>query len=152
MRETRAVAVLIGIVTVYSVLGAPYLTLMPVVAGERLGLGPGGYGLLLACVGIGGLCGALTLAAVGDRLPRAVVLSWASYTFSCLLIVFSLVRSPFAAYVVLREGADLSHDDIVAFAKSRVARFAVPKATQFLDELPRNPTVKVMKRELPAFE
>lgn len=40
MRETRAVAVLIGIVTVYSVLGAPYLTLMPVVAGERLALGP----------------------------------------------------------------------------------------------------------------
>jgi MFS family permease len=101
MRGTRAVAVLIGIVTVYSVLGVPYLTLMPVVAGERLGVGPGGYGLLLACVGIGGLTGALTLAAVGDRLPRPVVLSWASYTFSCLLIIFALVRSPVAAYLLL---------------------------------------------------
>jgi fatty-acyl-CoA synthase len=57
-----------------------------------------------------------------------------------------------AAYVVLREGAELTHDDIVVFAKDRVARFAVPKATQFLDELPRNPTGKVMKRELPAFD
>jgi acyl-coenzyme A synthetase/AMP-(fatty) acid ligase len=57
-----------------------------------------------------------------------------------------------AAYVVLRDGASLTHDDVVAFAKDRVARFAVPKATQFLDELPRNPTGKVMKRELPAFE
>ena len=57
-----------------------------------------------------------------------------------------------AAYVVLRDGANLSHDDIVAFAKGRVARFAVPKATQFLDELPRNPTGKVMKRELPSFD
>jgi acyl-CoA synthetase (AMP-forming)/AMP-acid ligase II len=56
-----------------------------------------------------------------------------------------------AAYVVLREGAKLTHDDIVLFAKDRVARFAVPKATQFLDELPRNPTGKVMKRELPPF-
>jgi fatty-acyl-CoA synthase len=57
-----------------------------------------------------------------------------------------------AAYVVLREGAKLTHDDIVLFAKDRVARFAVPKATQFLDELPRNPTGKVMKRELPPFD
>ena len=57
-----------------------------------------------------------------------------------------------AAYVVLRDGASLTHDDIVVYAKDRVARFAVPKATQFLDELPRNPTGKVMKRELPAFE
>ncbi|HKY58242.1 MAG TPA: AMP-binding protein [Aeromicrobium sp.] len=56
-----------------------------------------------------------------------------------------------AAYVVLREGAELTHDDVVLFAKDRVARFAVPKATQFLDELPRNPTGKVMKRELPPF-
>jgi MFS family permease len=74
---------------------------MPVVAGERLGLGPGGYGLLLACVGIGGLAGALTLAALGDRLPRHVVLARASFAFSCLLILFSLVRSPVAAYLLL---------------------------------------------------
>jgi len=57
-----------------------------------------------------------------------------------------------AAYVVLRDGAKLTHDDIVLFAKDRVARFAVPKATQFLDELPRNPTGKVMKRDLPPFD
>ena len=101
MRGTPAVAALIGIVTVYSIFGVPYLTLMPVVAGERLGLGAGGYGLLLACVGIGGLCGALTLAAVGDRFPRHVVLSGASYLFSTLLILFSLVRTPLPAYVLL---------------------------------------------------
>jgi fatty-acyl-CoA synthase len=57
-----------------------------------------------------------------------------------------------AAYVVLRDGASLTHDQIVDFAKDRVARFAVPKATQFVDELPRNPTGKVMKRELPPFD
>lgn len=56
-----------------------------------------------------------------------------------------------AAYVVLRDGVSLTHEDVVLFAKERVARFAVPKATQFLDELPRNPTGKVMKRDLPPF-
>jgi fatty-acyl-CoA synthase len=53
------------------------------------------------------------------------------------------------AYVVKRPGATLTHEDIVAYAKERVARFAVPRQTAFLDELPRNPTGKVMKRELP---
>lgn len=101
MRGTREVASLIGIVTVYSIFGAPYLTLMPVVAGERLSLGASGYGLLLTCVGVGGLAGALTLAAVGDRLPRRFVLSRASYAFSVLLIVFSVVRVPWLAYVTL---------------------------------------------------
>lgn len=57
-----------------------------------------------------------------------------------------------AAYVVVREGATLSEGEVVAYAKERVARFAVPRRTMFLEELPRNPTGKVMKRELPAFE
>jgi MFS family permease len=74
---------------------------MPVVAGERLGLGASGYGLLLACVGVGGLAGALTLAALGDRLPREVVLRRASYSFSILLIAFAFVRTPRFAYPLL---------------------------------------------------
>ncbi len=56
-----------------------------------------------------------------------------------------------AAYVVVREGETLTEDEIVEYAKQHVARFAVPRAVQFLDELPRNPTGKVMKRELPEF-
>ncbi|WP_456696767.1 AMP-binding protein [Aeromicrobium sp. P5_D10] len=57
-----------------------------------------------------------------------------------------------AAYVVVKDGARLSEDDLVAYAKQRVARFAVPRRTMFLEELPRNPTGKVMKRHLPSFD
>jgi acyl-CoA synthetase (AMP-forming)/AMP-acid ligase II len=57
-----------------------------------------------------------------------------------------------AAYVVVKEGKSLTEDEIKAYAKDHVARFAVPGKTMFLDELPRNPTGKVMKRELPEFE
>jgi acyl-CoA synthetase (AMP-forming)/AMP-acid ligase II len=57
-----------------------------------------------------------------------------------------------AAYIVTKDGASLEHDDVVAYAKERVARFAVPRKTMFLDELPRNPTGKVMKRDLPEFD
>ena len=101
MRNTPSVAGVIGIVTVYSVMGVPFLTLMPVVAVDRLGLDASGYGLLLACVGIGGLAGALTLAAVGDRLPRRFILSRASFAFASLLILFAFVRSPRLAYPLL---------------------------------------------------
>jgi MFS family permease len=86
---------------VYSILGVPYLTLMPVVARDQLHLGASGYGALLACVGIGGLAGALTLAAIGDRFRRTRVLEMASYAFAGLLIVFSLVRQAGFAYPIL---------------------------------------------------
>jgi MFS family permease len=94
---TRPVAVLMGLITVNSVFGVPYLTLMPVVARDRLGVGAAGYGVLLACVGIGGLTGALFLAAVGARLRRAALLAAASVAFPALLLVFSVARNPTVA-------------------------------------------------------
>lgn len=57
-----------------------------------------------------------------------------------------------AAYIVVRDGYTITEEEIVVFAKERVARFAVPRKMMFLEELPRNPTGKVMKRELPVFE
>lgn len=101
MRNTPSIRALMSLVTVYSILGVPYLTLMPVVARNQLHLDAGGYGALLACVGIGGLAGALSLAAIGDRLRRGRLLAFASFCFSISLIVFSLVRSATLAYPVL---------------------------------------------------
>ena len=53
-----------------------------------------------------------------------------------------------AAYVVLRDGHTLSEDDVREFVKQNLARFKVPRDVSFLDELPRTPTGKVLKREL----
>jgi MFS family permease len=83
------------------VFGVPYLTLMPVMARDKMGLGADGYGALLACVGLGGLAGALGLAAVGDRLKRGQMLRITTYAFSLLLLVFSFVRRPIIAYPML---------------------------------------------------
>ena len=101
MRGHREISGLMRLVTVYSVLGVPYLTLMPVVARDLLHVGAAGYGMLLACVGVGGLIGALWLAAIGDRLPRGRLLEWATYAYGALLVIFSLLRVPFLAYVLL---------------------------------------------------
>ncbi len=101
LRNTPSIAALMGLVTVYSVLGVPYLTLMPVVARNRLGLAAAGYGALLSCVGIGGLAGALSLAVIGDRISRGKLLRIGSFGYASFLIVFSLVRSAALAYPVL---------------------------------------------------
>jgi acyl-CoA synthetase (AMP-forming)/AMP-acid ligase II len=52
------------------------------------------------------------------------------------------------AFVVLEEGSDASEDDLKAHVKENLARYKVPREIVFLDELPRNSTGKVLKREL----
>jgi acyl-CoA synthetase (AMP-forming)/AMP-acid ligase II len=52
------------------------------------------------------------------------------------------------AYVVLRPGAEASADELIEHCHGQLARFKVPKDVTFLDALPRNPSGKVLKREL----
>jgi acyl-CoA synthetase (AMP-forming)/AMP-acid ligase II len=52
------------------------------------------------------------------------------------------------AFVVLDEGKDASEDDLKGYVKQNLARYKVPREIMFLDELPRNATGKVLKREL----
>jgi acyl-CoA synthetase (AMP-forming)/AMP-acid ligase II len=52
------------------------------------------------------------------------------------------------AFVVTRGGKDLSEDDLKAHVKDNLANYKVPREIVFLGELPRNPTGKVLKREL----
>ncbi len=100
--DTPLVRAVIRLIAVYAVLGVPYLALMPVVARDMLRLGPGGYGLLLASVGIGGLVGALWLASRSDlERGRGRLLAGSSVAFAVLLIAFSFVRTPYVAYVLL---------------------------------------------------
>ena len=51
-------------------------------------------------------------------------------------------------FVVLNEGATLSEDDAKTHVKEHLARHKVPRDVIFLDEIPRNPTGKVLKRVL----
>jgi len=53
-----------------------------------------------------------------------------------------------AAYVVLRDGERLDADGVRGHVRANLARYKVPRDVEFLAELPRNPTGKVLKREL----
>jgi acyl-CoA synthetase (AMP-forming)/AMP-acid ligase II len=53
-----------------------------------------------------------------------------------------------AAYLVLESGAKVDADAVRDHVKNNLARFASPRDVEFLDELPRNNTGKVLKSEL----
>jgi fatty-acyl-CoA synthase len=52
------------------------------------------------------------------------------------------------AYVVVREGADVDEQELDAHCRERLAKYKTPKGFRFVSELPRNPSGKVLKREL----
>ena len=93
---------LLALVTAGAVLGGPFLTLMPVIARDQLGLGAGGYGTLLATVGVGGLLGALLVAGpISHAANKGRVLMTAGVAFPTLLLGFAYTTTLAMAYVVL---------------------------------------------------
>jgi long-chain acyl-CoA synthetase len=52
------------------------------------------------------------------------------------------------AIVVRRPGAEAAPDAIIAFARERLAHFKCPTSVDFAETLPRNPSGKLLKREL----
>jgi len=52
------------------------------------------------------------------------------------------------AFVVAREGSGLDEEKVKEYVKHNLARYKVPREVVFVDELPRNATGKVLKREL----
>jgi acyl-CoA synthetase (AMP-forming)/AMP-acid ligase II len=52
------------------------------------------------------------------------------------------------AYVVRREGSALTSDDLLAWSRREMANYKVPRTVEFVRELPRNASGKVVKGEL----
>jgi fatty-acyl-CoA synthase len=56
------------------------------------------------------------------------------------------------AFVVKKQDASLDEDTVKHYVRDHLARYKVPREVIFLDELPRNPTGKILKRELRDME
>lgn len=52
------------------------------------------------------------------------------------------------AIVVKRPGHEPRADDIIAYARERIAAYKAPKSIDFIEALPRNPSGKILRREL----
>jgi acyl-CoA synthetase (AMP-forming)/AMP-acid ligase II len=54
------------------------------------------------------------------------------------------------AVIVLKPGHQASPEDILGFARSRIAGYKLPKSIDFVPALPRNPSGKILRRDLRA--
>ena len=54
------------------------------------------------------------------------------------------------AYVSLRPGKSVTADELIAFTKERMAAYKYPRQIEFLDEVPKTVTGKLLRRELRA--
>jgi acyl-CoA synthetase (AMP-forming)/AMP-acid ligase II len=52
------------------------------------------------------------------------------------------------AIVVMKAGATIDEEGLIAFCKERISSYKKPSSVDFVDTLPRNPSGKVLKTEL----
>lgn len=52
------------------------------------------------------------------------------------------------SFVVLREGEPITEQELIDFCRERLADFKCPKSIEFIDDIPKGPTGKLLKREL----
>ena len=97
-RPMRTVLLLFSLT---SLMGFPYMVLMPVFAGQVLGGGPHTLGLLTGASGVGALVSALSLAMRRsvDGLPRMLVV--AAAMLGCGLILFGLSHTPWLSMLLM---------------------------------------------------
>jgi MFS family permease len=81
--------------------GSAVWALLPLVADGQLGLGSGGYGLLLAALGIGAISGAVLLPRAGNRLSMSTLVFVSSIVFAAALAGVVLVDDVVPAVLLL---------------------------------------------------
>ena len=90
IRANRDMKNVFLLIAVFSVIGLPYISLLPIFAAEVFHAGPKGLGFLVGASGIGALTAALLIAARRDIKDKTRFMSFAALTFSAALFLFSL--------------------------------------------------------------
>jgi len=54
------------------------------------------------------------------------------------------------AFIVVKAGRSLTEEEVMAYCKTQLATYKVPKSVVFLDELPHSANGKILKHEIPT--
>ena len=100
-RTHRSLILLLSVPAFLSLLGLPFVVLMPVFARDLLKVGASGLGYLMAGAGIGAVISALTLAAQGRVRRRTNFIVVSAALFSLALILMSRTQSFIQAFLLL---------------------------------------------------
>jgi predicted MFS family arabinose efflux permease len=97
----RRMKTLLILFTIVGIFGWSYSVLMPAFATDVLKTGARGYGALLSANGIGALLGALTVASVGHRVSRRVLVFGGLWLFSAMLFLLAFTDNFYVALMLL---------------------------------------------------
>ena len=56
------------------------------------------------------------------------------------------------AFIVAKEGQELTEDEVITYCKENLAAYKVPKIFEFIDELPKSAVGKILRRKLKDME
>ena len=99
--RNRMLLLLLSVPAILSLLGLPFVVLMPVFARDLLRVGPSGLGYLMAGAGIGAVISALTLASQAHVKRRRQFIFGCAATFSLCLILLGTMESFWGAFLLL---------------------------------------------------
>lgn len=102
-RADRVVGRCLVIIFVFSLLCLPFISQMPKIAGDNLGIAPKStaYGFLYAAFGLGAVIGALSIGTVFARASKARLVRIGLVAFGGFLTGFSLLRAAAPAYPMI---------------------------------------------------
>jgi acyl-CoA synthetase (AMP-forming)/AMP-acid ligase II len=52
------------------------------------------------------------------------------------------------AYIMLKDGQSATEQEIIDYARNKIAKYKAPRMVEFVDSMPLGPTGKLLKREL----
>jgi MFS family permease len=104
IKGNREIVHTILLITVFSLIGLPYISLLPVFAEEVFHSGAKGFGFLVGASGIGALAAALGIAMKGDIKNKTRFMSFAALCFSVALLVFSYSKVFIISLIVIMFG------------------------------------------------
>ena len=101
IRSKPEIYTIMILIAVFSLIGIPYITFLPVFAVEVLKAGPKGLGFLVGSAGAGALIAALFIAFKGDINSKNRFMSISALCFSLSLLVFSLSKVFYLSMIAL---------------------------------------------------
>lgn len=104
IRGSREIMHVMLLITVFSLVGLPYISLLPVFAEEVFHRGAKGFGFLVGASGIGALIAALGIAVKGDIKDKTRFMAFAGLCFSLALFIFSFSNIFTVSLVVIMFG------------------------------------------------
>ena len=101
LRHERVILAVLAVAAAASLLGRPYLLLMPAFAKSVQHVGPTGLGLMVACSGFGSLVGSIVLAALTSSRRLQLWLAICGVGFGVGLMLFALMQALSGALFLL---------------------------------------------------